>query len=390
MNEILIILVILVFLLFYYLISICSLPNNQVTKHIKKQVKVPSKFVDTTKYDDIYFKDYDKLLRNIVFNTPCDIQKVKSKSPDDRTIFISVASYRDDECPNTLNSIYTNAKYPKRIFVGICQQNHPTDIDCLYNTNNPNVSIIRLSDLEAKGPTYARYMCSKLYNNQDYYLQIDSHIHFVKDWDTKIIEMIDGIKDESQKVVITQHPKDWIEEGKTDDTTISTFCQGHFGSVGVITFHSSIQTNKGPCMLIPYCAAGFFFTYGCFLNEVPFDPNLPQLFEGEEGLFSIRLWTSGWNMYAPNRDICYHYYTRADKPKYWTNPDYGKYVNITLHKVKVLMGLEDLKSDSGSDKDNLENDFKLYGLGSIRTLADYYRFVGFDKTTKTYSVDFCK
>jgi hypothetical protein len=381
MNELYLILLLLVFILVLYCICIYKLNNNTRKNSVSKN-KLVSKF---SPEKEIYFKDYTRLLRDLDFNTPCDVSAVKNKKSEDRTIFISVASYRDDECPNTLNSIYTNAKYPKRIFVGICQQNHISDIDCMYDSNNPNVSIIRLNDFEAKGPTYARYICSKLYNKEDYYLQIDSHIHFVKDWDSKLIEMIDSIKTTNPKVVISQHPKDWKEENTTSDDTVSTFCTGNFGSVGVISYHSSIVANKGPCMLIPYCAAGFFFTYGCFLNEVPFDPNLPQLFEGEEGLFSIRLWTSGWDIYAPNRDICYHYYLRADKPKYWSNPDYGKYVNKSLHKVKVLMGLEEVRAD-----DNFENDFKLYGLGSVRTLADYYRFIGFNRDTKTYSVNFCK
>ncbi len=30
------------------------------------------------------------------------------------------------------------------------------------------------------------------------------------------------------------------------------------------------------------------------LQEVPFDPELPYLFMGEELLYSARLWTHGW------------------------------------------------------------------------------------------------
>lgn len=335
---------------------------------------------------------FTNLLRDISFNTPCDIAKVKSKPADARTIFVSVASYRDDECPNTLKSIYDNAKFPDRIYVGICQQNHKSDIDCVTNRDPgsfqkgpgpfKNVSIIRLEDFEAKGPTYARYMCSKLYNNEDYFLQIDSHIHFVKDWDEKIINMIDNIP--FDKAVITNHPKDWTQEDKTDDSTVSTFCTGHINSSGMIAYVASLVANKGECMEVPYTAAGFMFTYGCVLNEVPFDPNLNQLFEGEEGLFSLRLWTSGWNMYAPNKDICFHYYTRADKPKYWSNPDYGKYVDQSKHKVRVLMGFDDIK-----DEDNFSSDFKLYGLGSERTLEQYYKFIGYDPVTKHFSKNFC-
>lgn len=329
-----------------------------------------------------------RLLRDTTFNRPLNITDVKSKPVDNRTIFVSIASYRDDECPNTLKYLYNNALHPKRIFVGICQQNHSSDLDCAqdflskYNVAS-NVNIIRLEDFEAKGPTYARYLCSKLYNGEDYYLQIDSHMHFIKDWDKYIIDMIDSIP--YDKAVITNHPKDWKDEENSTNENVSTFCKGHMNSSGMIAYVASLVGNKGPCMEVPYCAAGFFFTYGCFLNEVPFDPNLSQLFEGEEGLFSIRLWTSGWNMYAPNRDICFHYYIRADKPKYWSNPDYNRYLPKSQYKVKLLMGLEELKAE-----DDYTNDFKLYGLGSVRTLQDYYKFVGFNKDDNTFSKSFCE
>ena len=37
------------------------------------------------------------------------------------TIFISIPSYRDADCKNTINDIYKQAKYPKRIFIGVCE-----------------------------------------------------------------------------------------------------------------------------------------------------------------------------------------------------------------------------------------------------------------------------
>ena len=42
---------------------------------------------------------------------------------ENNTIFVSIASYRDDVCPTTLKSLYEMANKPENIFVGICQQN---------------------------------------------------------------------------------------------------------------------------------------------------------------------------------------------------------------------------------------------------------------------------
>ena len=49
------------------------------------------------------------------------------------TIFISIASYRDRLCSQTLENLYKNAKFPQRIYVGICEQNKDSDVDCLSN-----------------------------------------------------------------------------------------------------------------------------------------------------------------------------------------------------------------------------------------------------------------
>ena len=90
------------------------------------------------------------------------------------TIFVSIASYRDDICNSTLKNLYEKAQFPLNVFVGICQQNKDGDPDCQGDIINSNIRIIRLDYRDAKGPTYARYMCSQLWDGEEYFLQIDS------------------------------------------------------------------------------------------------------------------------------------------------------------------------------------------------------------------------
>ena len=47
------------------------------------------------------------------------------------SIFVSVASYRDNVCFDTIKSLFGMAKYPENIFIGICQQNKEEDYDCI-------------------------------------------------------------------------------------------------------------------------------------------------------------------------------------------------------------------------------------------------------------------
>jgi hypothetical protein len=143
--------------------------------------------------------------------------KVRNINIKKDTIFVSIASYRDNECEKTVKSLFDNAKYKNNCFVGICQQNNnKIDDDSLINIKewNCNINIIRISYLEAKGPTYARYLCSGLWNGEEYYLQIDSHTTFIKNWDEKLINMIKELKNRniSLKPVLSYYPID-IKQG---------------------------------------------------------------------------------------------------------------------------------------------------------------------------------
>ena len=67
----------------------------------------------------------------------------------------------------------------------------------------------------------------------------------------------------------------------------------------------------------PFVAAGFFFGPADFLHEVPFDPLLPWIFMGEEISMSARLWTAGYDIFAPTVNVLNHYYVRRHYPKFW-------------------------------------------------------------------------
>lgn len=312
-------------------------------------------------------------------------------------IFVSIASYRDDVCTTTLDSLYTMADKKENIYVGICQQNHideDNNIDCLSKgyQNNPNVKIIRIPHFEAKGPTHARYLCSTLWDGEEYFLQIDSHSKFVKGWDTLCINMITNIKNKglSKKPVLSHYPKEISTYNKYNDTikhNVTRICKSFFNNRDMISFMGAeeINSNNIPYMT-PYIAGGMLFCESYFLKELPFDPNLPFLFVGEEILHSIRFYTHGWDVFTPTENIVFHEYTRSDKPKIWTdNPYYSDMP--AFNKVKYYLKLID-------NDNNITNDLKFnldkYGLGKVRTLEDYYSFAGIDIVNKKVYKNFCK
>ena len=299
-------------------------------------------------------------------------------------IFVSVASYRDKECPKTISSIFKNAKNPERIYVGICQQNKENDMRCISFTD-PNIqqymNNIRLNSIpytEAKGPTYARYLCSKLWNGEEYYFQIDSHTRLIKNWDEKLINMNKILSKRNKKNVISHYPPSVDDYDKnTINSNVTAICTAFFNERGMISFGGAehIKT-KNELKENAFIAAGMFFCSSEFLKDIPYDPNLDYLFVGEEILHSIRFWTNGWDIYTPSENIAFHYYTRADEPKIWTDKKYSD--EDAFNKVKEIIGL--INTNKNHE----------YGLGNERSLDDYYKFAGIDINNKTVNKNFCR
>lgn len=306
-----------------------------------------------------------------------------------KKIFVSIASYRDTLCGSTVTNLFHMAKHPERIHVGICQQNKASDVDCLADLPyKDRVRIIRINYQKAKGPTFARYLCSKLYQHEDFFMQIDSHMLFVRDWDEKAIHMIHTLETHttSNKVVLSHYPPDYTDykENPSADEMVTHIVHPYFNEDGILTFKGAVMKEPLP---LPrrnaFVAGGFFFCRGHFLKEMPYDPHLPYLFTGEELLLSVRFFTHGWDVYTPNLNLVYHAYVRETEPKFWDETSYQhSNINDVNTKVKIIAGLikDDLEKIQSSE---IRRTLYTYGLGTERTLEEFYTFIGVDPNTKT-------
>lgn len=290
-------------------------------------------------------------------------------------IFISVASYRDDECKDTISSIFENADEPDKIYLGICEQNKEPGEKCEYPKKyEKNIRVKSMNYLDAKGPTYARYWCSTLWRGEEYFFQIDSHTQFAKNWDTNIKKMYKQCLEESPKPILSHYPatKEQMKvsgtpemcNGKLNNDKIPSFLAGWTGD--------SDKPKRSPK---PMAAGGFKFLRGDFLYEVPYDPNMPHVFLGEEILLSARLWTNGWDYYTPNIKVCSHHYGRKEKVKYWDDIKDGYKCRAKAEK-RILFMLGILGKDK-VDADFLRDHHK-YGFGKVRTLDEFWLASGID------------
>ena len=63
-----------------------------------------------------------------------------------------------------------------------------------------------------------------------------------------------------------------------------------------------------------FWVSGFSFSRATVISDVPYDPNLPFLFFGEETLMTLRLFTNGYDFFCPGEIFCYHLWERKHRP----------------------------------------------------------------------------
>ena len=297
------------------------------------------------------------------------------------TIFVSVASYRDSDCIETIRNMFESADRPEQLYVGICEQNSAEAKEaCVPGEFKWNHRVRRLTipHMEAKGPTYARYLCSTLYRDETYFCQIDSHTRFVKGWDAKSVACLKRCPDPA-KAVLTNYPHDWDQHTDTGTKDVPVLCKSKFDDNGILTFEAvSIAPSATP-KPVPFVSGGFVFAPGTMVRDVPYDPHLPHLFQGEEILYSARLWTSGYNFYTPTENLVYHKYGREESPKFWGEvPGFNEAQAATLDKVRGIL--------AGTLRP------KTHGLGAARGIKAYWAFVDADPVAKVSKSEakFCK
>ena len=364
------------------------------------------------------YKKYVERTDKILYPMDSEYDDIEvNHSVDNPTIFVSAASYRDENCPRTMEEIFRYADKPENVYIGLVEQNcydhcrtgvlkdgtiqdTGPDINC-YNVlcsgemgkycTSGNVRLLRVNESESLGPAMARYFTSKLYDGETYYMQIDSHMFFMQGWDRELINMIHQTG--RPKPIITNYPP---PDGFRWQGTIGLrMCDAFFTQPGIesqiIRLQGSMQYDsvrpKSP-KYAPFIAAGFFFTLGEFVNEVKFDPYMPWVFMGEELLLSSRAFTNGFEIFSPTINVLSHIYVRRNKPKFWESvgrtfkkPGFHNRIDaVIMRRVKNILGYPEC--DDELIMEELARHKELYGMGKLRPLSTYMEMVGLDPVSK--------
>ena len=290
-------------------------------------------------------------------------------------IFVGIASYRDRDCQWTVKDLFAKANHPERIFVGICWQViAEEDQDCFLEITRPEQCRTLHHDARhSLGVCWARHHVQSLWQGEDYSLQIDAHMRFVQGWDDLLLQMLAICP--SPRAVLSAYPAAFTPPDIIDSHLVSTIHAKAFDPQGILKLGSvGIPPEEAPPVPAPspYCAAGFLFGPGQINIDVPYDPAL--YFDGEEISLAVRLWTHGWDIFAPNAVIAYHdYNNHPGRRRHWNDQANWTQLNaLSLKRVRHLLGIEPC------DDPEALRDLDRYGLGTKRSLSAWQEWSGVD------------
>ncbi|MDE3059588.1 MAG: hypothetical protein KGJ06_01085, partial [Pseudomonadota bacterium] len=296
------------------------------------------------------------------------------------SIFVAIASYRDPECRHTLKDLFEKAAYPGRIHVGVCLQADPEeDQNCLVDAalRPGQIMITQCHYKESQGANWARAKALELRRNEEYVLQIDSHMRFEPGWDKTLIDMLKRCP--AQKPVVSGYLPNYDPPDKRSASP------GHLLRMRVRRFGNERdpqlihitgtfveeKSERGGLYPSPFYVANFMFARAALLKEVPIDPGIH--FYGDEISYAARLWTHGWDIFQPDRVVLFHYWVRKETmPLQHYRNTASERSQQSRMRVRHLLGFEEAK-----DKKTIEG-LEHYGLGHTRPLEALWAFAGID------------
>lgn len=307
-------------------------------------------------------------------------------NPNNPTIFVQIAAYRDPDLPATLRDLINRAADPGRLRFGICLQRGDHDPDDWGKDGFPaheHLEVIEFNAASSRGACWARRQAQSLFQGEAFLLQIDSHMRAVEGWDKKLIETWSSCQD--PKAVLSVYPNGFQQPCVLNTSTLPVMAAHQFDNYGILKFQGVSRyklPEQQPKKPLPnaFIAGGFLFGPGEIIKEVPYDPSL--YFYGEEISMSARLWTHGYNIYTPNRLLLFHLYKNGSQngdqsPTHWSDHNDWFLLNRrSLVRVHTLLG--SLSAAPTNLKPTIEDvdDLNNFWLGSERSLQDYQNWSG--------------
>ncbi|GMI31371.1 hypothetical protein TrCOL_g8481 [Triparma columacea] len=286
-----------------------------------------------------------------------------------------------------------------------------------------NIYIHNVDSRSSKGPTDARSKLSSLIlydylhptspilspvSPTDYCMQTDSHMDFSPGFDTSLVEMHGRTKNDYAVLSTYVSP---IENTDRNEVEVPLLCMVAFTATMRNWGTKACRNLRTPKLTNALWGAGLSFHRCHGELNVPYDPYLPHVFDGEEVSRGIRFFTFGYDTYAPDLVLVTHDYNghqgnpvvhtwggnkgennnmlRGGEGKEEEGKGFLDEVNRVwdmvdikgLQRVNLLMGINN-SSPTVASKIRASR----YGLGTKRTLTQALDFMGVDVVATHLSV----
>lgn len=297
--------------------------------------------------------------------------RAASRATWPESIFVQIASYRDPQLPLTIADCLAKAARPERLVFGICWQRDPSERLDEY-IHDRRFRVITIPYQESRGVCWARHQIQRLYDGEEYTLQLDSHHRFTRHWDEKCVKMVKRLHEHDIALpLLTAYAPSFNPTNDPVERTREVWTIRFDG----FTPGGSVSLRPAPIpadhwlaepLSARFYSGHFAFTLGRFCVDVPHDPAL--YFHGEEISIAVRAFTHGYDLFHPHIIILWHEYAREGRRKHWEDHGDWHLADTRSHeRLRALLGIESPVE---------EEHFGRFGLGSVRALRDYERYAG--------------
>jgi len=226
---------------------------------------------------------------------------------ENENIFVGIPAYNEKYILHTLDDLYEKAEFPENIYVGVFNQKSP-EFKFEDFSKYKNVKVINASYEYPLGVGYARLSAAKLFSGQKYFLQIDAHTVFCRNWDTLLIGYYSMLSTIVDKPMISQCPSPMPASIYQDHNTYENFRSTYTPVKSQpIALNSRLDTQPDysrenekrvlDIFLEHYAhMGGYIFTSSNFISEVSYPPNLVYVFDQE--LTAFRSVTRGYRIFS--------------------------------------------------------------------------------------------
>lgn len=328
-----------------------------------------------------------------------DIIKYKISLVTNEKIFVSLASYQDKETSYTIEEVFQKAENPENIRVACLYQGSEEDEELkdilkLKLVYGDKLLVGYVPKSETKGTCWARSKITEAIEDEDFFLQLDSHMIMVPHWDTRIKK--NYYFAESHKTLLSIPPSpykaEYTEHGRVaslyNPQSYKLFATDPFGFRFPSPFNASpvkINFNEAGYeeqVIQPFLVANTVFTTSKFLKEVPYDPFL--YFNGEEFDLSIRAYTNGWDIYTSSDIMSWHIYAFDNTEKILHQREFAEtaFNRNEIAGARLLYKIDYPNIKTVTLPEESLAQIEKFSLGKERTIKQFEDFAGIDLYNK--------